>query len=497
MIWKDSTLYTSSVEPEFSFLDLEKKITETNYTLFYIGISFTLLFIVEIVFLFLSRVEKVEALNYISSFIAFYGVFTVFTIHFFFNKSKKEILSKLISRVSVRNLSLSSEQLEKIVSVDVYLYLRRVYIILPRFHTKGKEVLISSVDGLKIFSDKHQVYADQNLIEEKKQELLRSAKEFRFSPLDMLVDLVFFILPFAIISSRVNTSFNLLIAIILGARAFTFFFYIRLYKNSKKQGESSVKKLNVFMNEDLKEGDATMGTRIDFQSVLKAEANSVFMLVSEGRRAEVQQALRHIISNDNAFKDWSLIVPDEKVELEKLKGKSLVLFFPCESKLSHKEALSMVKEAYKVIVVDTSPSLSLPDSLVFYIDHDQRLKKVKVSENVDRLSGDKGLILKNLKESTNLEEFVAHVKQKAKTDSVFYLVFKDTNVNEVDGSDSVFVLPSKEHAVHIESQFPQLHTDMFCKIESSEISNFEELAKSFIANCTYHRILKSQKKTAL
>ena len=243
-----------------------------------------------------------------------------------------------------------------------------------------------------------------------------------------------------------------------------------------------------------------METRIDFQSVLNADASSVFMIVSEGRRDEVQKALRYIVTYEERFKDWSLIMPDQEVTTNDLEERKLILFFPCESKLSHSDALSMVENATKVIVVDTNPGLAIANSLIFYIDHDQRLKEVKASENIDRLSGDKGLILKNLQESTNLQVFLEHVDEKTKSKSAFYLVFKEISesLESENNSSNVYVFPSKKHIVSVQDQSPGASaTDIFCKVNKDDNPSVQEHVKSFIANCTYHRLLKGKKKTAL
>ena len=478
-------------------MDLEKKVKNTNRILFAVAIGLVALFCLELLLLVLCEAGNI-ALVYTSNFIAFYGSISIFTIHAFFYKSKRTLLLKLLTSVGVRNLNLFPNQLEKVFTKDLYFYLRSVYVILPRFHTEGKKALSFSVDGLKDFAKNYQVYVDQNLTKEKKKEIIDSIKEFKFSPLDLIVGLVFFIFPLAIIGSDLGPSFYTSLVLILSCRAFTILFYWRLYKNSQVRGESSLRKLNVFINENLEEGDMTMETRIDFQSVLNAKANSIFMIVSEGRRSEVQKALRHIIINKEEFSDWFLILPNQEISLKNLKGKNLVLFFPCESKLTHKEALAMMEGASKVIVVDTNPGLALADSLVFYIDHDQRLKEVNASENIDRLSGDKGLILKNLQGSTNLEDFLSHVGERAKSNSAFYLVFKGLEDQDQEKLAKVFIFPSGEHAVYIQDQSPKSSSkEIFCKIEKEEPSTTKEKAKSFIANCTYHRMLKEKRKIAL
>ena len=482
-------------------MDLEKKIKKINSVLFVMAFSFVVLFFLELILIAFSKAENTRFLASTSTFIAFYGIFSVFALHAFFYKSKQKILSKILISVGVRDVSFSSTQLEKIFNKDVYFYLRKVYLILPRFHSDEKEVLISPLNDLNDFVKNHQTYADQNLIEKKKKDILNSAKEFRFSPLDLLVDLIFFIMPLALMGSEVITKSPLLFALILGVRVFTVLFYWRLYKNSLR-GDSSLKKLNMYINENLKEGDLLMGTRIDFQSILNAEAKSIFMIVFKGRKEEIQKAIRYIITNDDEFSDWSLISPNQEVVLNDLKEKNLVLLFPYESNLTHTEVLSMVREASKVIVIDTNPGLASADSLVFYVDHDQRLKKVKASENIGRLSGDKSLILKNLQDSTNLQDFLNQVVERSKSNSVFYLVFKELDKEiqclEDKQSSEAFVFPSKEHMVCIQNQSPQgLSSDIYCKIQKIEDLTMEEQAKSFIANCTYHRFFKGQKKTSL
>lgn len=470
-----------------------------------ISFGFIVLFLLELLAIYNSKGRPSELQNILSFIIALGGCLYIFTLHYFFFRSQKILIQRIVRKIGKRNISIEPYVLKKVFSEDIFYYLRKCYVFIPRFHTNSNEVLISPVEGLKDFLSHHQQHVDLDTVARAKNEILKNTQDFKFSFLDLLTDALLFVIPFGLISVDPFDSFQSLLILVAFVRIFTVFFYFTLYKNIDFNDDTSLRKLDVFINTDLTKESEAMSTRIDFKSILEESANNVFMIVSENRKSEVKQAIRYLISNDEEHADWKIfsLESETEVNIKEETPKNLIVIFPSELKHSHTALVKYINKSEKVIVIDTSPSLALSDSVVYYIDHDQRVKKVKASENIDRFSGDKGLILKSLDENSNLKSFLSHLKNRIKEEEPLYLVFKDITSGEADklDKDKAFLYPSKKHAVFIEKSYSKSDADekgdMYCKLEQSNKLETIDQARSFIANCTYHRILKSQNKKAL
>ena len=471
-----------------------------------VSFSFIILFGLELVAIFNSQGRPSEVLNILSFVIALGGCLYTFTLHYLFFKSQKNLVQRIVNKIGKRSISIEPYILKKIFSEDIFYYLRTCYVFIPRFHKKNNEVLISPIDGLSDFLNNHQQHIDLDTVTKAKNDILKNTNDFKFSFLDLVADALIFVFPFAVMSVNVFDSNGSLLFFVASFRVATVLFYFTLYKNMYFNGDTSLRKLDVFINTDLTKESEAMSTRIDFKSILEESANNVFMIVSENRKSEVKQAIRYLISNDEEHSDWKIfsLESEKDVDIKEETPKNLIVIFPSELKHSHTALVKYIDKSEKVIVIDTSPSLALSDSVVYYIDHDQRVKKVKASENIDRFSGDKGLILKSLDDNSNLKGFLNHLKDRIKEDAEpLYLVFKDITNSEAKKLDKekAFLYPSNKHAVFIENNYSKSDADekgdMYCKLDQSNKLETVDQARSFIANCTYHRILKGQNKKAL
>lgn len=485
--------------------DLIKQAKIKKRIILNISFGFIILFLLELLAIYNSKGEPSEVLNLVSFTLAFSGCLFTFTLHFFFFKSQKRITEKIVKKIAKRNIEIEPKILKRVFSEDIFYYLRQCYVFIPRFYTKKNEVLIPPIDGLRDFLNNHQHHIDFNTVDTARNQILENTQEFKFSFYDVLTDALLFVVPFGLISVNPTGSYKSLLLLVAFIRFASFLFYSTLYKNVNFNDDTSTRKLDVFINTDLTKESEAVSTRIDFKSILEETANNVFMIVSENRKSEVKQAIRYLVSNDEDHGDWKILSleSEKEVSLSENTPKNLIVIFPSELNYSHTDLVEYINKSEKVIVVDTSPSLALSDSVVYYIDHDQRVKKVKASENINRFSGDKGLILKNLDDNSNLNTFLNHLETKVKNERPLYLIFKDISSSELEQLDKekTFLYPSKKHAVFIKEDYSQSDADekgdMYCKLEQSNILKTLDQAKSFIANCTYHRILKSQNQKSL
>ncbi len=441
------------------------------------SISLLSFFVAEIVFI--STGKSGLNLSFLIGAVGFLGALLLQVSYFL---ERKFLVQKVIENlVEKKAQAVDLAALNSLLKEDIATYLQSAHGFLPRSSVDEDELL--RVEGLSSFVHKYKTYSDLNLLGEFSKEILIKNQTPRILGKSLIVDLLIFSIPMLTVQIWGFKNIGLLISFLCVSRALTVAYYFKQYGVGKSK-KVNTDKIEHFLFGSFDDG-LSMSTRIELSLLENAENNNVFFLIDAPRKSEIETLIRVQTSGDNKFKDWSVISAENSVYKNKVKASNAFILFPSDMLFPFEEMQEFIAAFDKVIIVDSSPSYAPVDSEVFYLDHNQEIKKVHLSKNIDRLSGDKGLILRNFKKN-NLDLFLTQVEKKIISKEPVYLVYEDTQ--ERVSCDQNFVYPSGDKMVSISSTLKEMDPDYYCDLSEGGHQEKLEKAKSFLANCSYHKM---------
>lgn len=439
-------------------MNLQNLVFRTQRLLFLSAFSLAALSAAE--FVFYATDLDFKHLSMLSHSIAILGVSLIFMVHYLFFLNRRKVMKALLQALKLRSKSYKHENLLKIFQSDFPKFLKSLYIILPR------QLNFEKNSDLEAFIYNYERYQNLNQLDEKVGQALKDFADFNFSFRLSLFDSFLFLAPFFILESDV-VSLQAKVFLLGAIRLFTIGFVCSLYKE-KGDLKSLTNKLQTFLSSAPEEGEV-LETRfsLDF-----AEEKKVFLLIDRLRKNEFKELARSAISFNESYSDWALVSGENYLEISKEDVKKAIFLYPSELGFSIETIRDFIEQFDEYLVIDVSPESATLDSHIYYIDHDQRTKKVNPEMNLERLSGDKGLILRNLDSDVILKS----LEEKMRSSKTLYLNYNKENA------------PS---FCSIETE--KTNKDFYCEISSDKKAESLSLAKSFVANCSYAHLLKQKK----
>lgn len=450
-----------------------------------------MLFIGELVLI--AQIESVQGLSLRLSLVtAGIGLLGVLSLHFFQFKERRYLVKKIVKNlVRQKSQEVDDGVLSKLFEKDFPHYLKAGHIFLPRHLGSTNE--FSRVEGLQNFVNNYSTYAGLNLLEEFAEEILDKNESFEFNKMlklsgkNIFIESALFLLPLSLVQLSNSTPLfettGVLFASLLLIRLFTLSFYLDSYKDLPPVKFQKIEHF-LFGNYEIERGAET--TRIELDELVEDDSPSVFFLVDEFRKYEIEKLIRYKTSGNKSFKDWSVISADNSTYKNKVKSSKAFILFPSEMLFPFEEMQEFISAFEKVIIVDSSPSHVLEESAVFYLDQNQKIKRVNFGKNLNRLSGDKGLILRNFKKN-NLDLFLTQIEKKIISKKPVYLVYEDVEAGV--SCDKNFIYPSGVKMMSISDNVEgDLANKHYCSLNEGKHSEKLNQAKKFVANCSYHKI---------
>lgn len=458
-------------------VDLVKRAQKKKRTVLAFTAVISILFIAELVML--TKEEPSQQLSYLIAGLGLLGILMLRISHFI---ERSFLVQSIIKNlVSQKSQTVDSRALNRLFEEDFATYLKKSHIFLSGDVKDKNEFL--RVEGLSSFVEKYKTYADLNLLDEFSKEILDKNDEPQLSLKDFLLEGSLFLAPLLLTQVSVFKMGGVLFGVLLIARLFTWAFYAGLYKRGLGV-ELDVHKIEHFLFGDF-EIENSGATRLELDQFADVENESIFFLVDGPRKYEIEKLVRSQTSGRRKFKEWSVISAENSIYKNKVKSNKAFILFPSEMNFPFEEMQEFISAFDKVIIIDSSPSHVFAESAVFYLDHNQSIKRVNFGKNVDRLSGDKGLILRNFKKN-NLDLFLTQIEKRIISKEPVYLVYEDAK--DQVSCDQNFIYPSGSKMVSISSDLKGIDPDCYCDLSSGAHKEKLERAKSFVANCSYHKI---------
>ncbi len=441
------------------------------------SIIISLLFVAEIFLLF----KKVPILN-ISLLIGVLGFLGVLTLHWSYLKSCRYLIKAVIKNlIEKKPQNINGLILRDLLVNNFSEYLRKSHVFLPRRFKSKNELL--RIEKLSSCISKYKAYADLNLLEEFSKEILIKNQEFRVLLKELFVDISLFLIPMLVVQFSSFQNTEVLILVLCVMRLFTFGFYFKLFKKSRNE-KSNFKKIEHFLFGSFEDEKST-ASRIELDILNMADSKSVFFLIDSSRRGEIEDLIREQTLGSGSFKEWSIISAENSIYKNKVKLSKAFILFPSEMLFPFAEMQEFISAFNKVIVIDSSPSYAISHSEFFYLDQNQEIKKIHFSENFDRLSGDKGLILRNFKRN-NLDLFLTQIEMKIISKDTFFLIYAD--IQGKTSHDKNFIYPSGFKMVSMSDTLKGVDPDFSCDLSKGSHLEKMQRAKNFVANYSYHNV---------
>lgn len=454
----------------------EKAQKKKNIVLFS-ALSLSVLFAIEVYFI--STQQETKILPAVILALGFVGLVGLQVSYFL---SRKFLVNSVVKNlVDKKSQRIDEKVLSGLLTKDFSAYLRSAHVFIPRDFNNRNE--LDRVEGLSSFINKYQTYADLNLLESFSEEILDKNKTLKFSYKELSIDFTLFAVPFLVVFLQVLQEPMVLAGIVSILRVFTCAYYFNHYVSSKKE-KFSLKKLEHFLFGDF-EFQENSASRVELGVLKASEANSILFLVDSHRRAELEKLVRYQTSGNRDYKDWSVISAENSVYKNKVKKNKAFILYPSEMLFPYEEMQEFIDAFDEVIILDSSPSYALSKTAVFYLDHDQKIKEVHLEKNAERLSGDKGLILRNFK-ANNFDLFLSQVEKRIISKKPLYLVYGDAQ-GEIS-CEKNFVYPSGIKMVSIVSKIEAAEKGFYCDLRDGGHQEKLQRAKTFVANCSYHKI---------
>ncbi len=442
-------------------------------------------FVIELSFLAQGQSPQVVSLAALAL-----GLVGVLSLHLFHFKEQKRLVKKAVENlVRQKSQTVDNRVLNKLFEKDFPRYLKACYIFLPTKESKNDSAF-SRVEGLQSFVNNYKTYAGLNLLEDFSKEILDKNETFKLNFKALLLEASFFLFPFVLMQlSALNFMFEgagVLFASLLLFRLFTLSFFLRSYKDLSPVKFEKIEHF-LFGSFEVEAGAET--TRIELEELVGEGDESVFFLVDSFRKYEIEKLIRFQTSGNKSFKDWSVVSAENSTYKNKVKSSKAFILFPSEMLFPFDEMQDFISAFDKVIIIDSSPSHVLAESSVFYLDQNQKVKRVNFEGNLHRLSGDKGLILRNFKRN-NLDLFLTQIEKKIVEKESVYLVYED--VKGKVSCDQSFIYPSGVKMVSIADSVESGAFEHYCSLNEGKHREKLDQAKMFVANCSYHRIYSGE-----
>jgi hypothetical protein len=438
--------------------------------------SLVLLFALEIHFILNGSSQKFSL-----SFAGF-GVFMVLSLHFIHWRLRSGLVEGIICNLSKkRNLKVDPQSLKRILTKDLAIYMRKSLVLIPKFKSNMDE--FQRVEGLSSFVNKYKTYAELNLLDEIKDEINKKNKAFYINLKELFFDTTFFVCPPALIFATKLSPMvvaSLVVFVRFAQLSLYFFRWISISSES-----CPFSKIESFSIGSLETPVKTERTRIDLAKLVGSNSASTLFLIDRSRRDEIEEVVNHQVSVSKSFSDWSVISSENSIYKKNVKSRKAFILFPNEMLFPHDEMREFISAFDQTIVVDSSPDFASVECPIFYLDQDQKIKRVNVKQNLERLSGDKGLILRTYKKN-NLELFLTQVEKRIIEKRPTYLIYGD--VKEGASCAENFVYPAGQKMLSIVSDNHGRDAELVCDLNFGEHNKKIEKAKTFLANCSYHKV---------
>lgn len=417
-----------------------------------------------------------------------FGVAGLSALYWSFLKERQFIVSKLVTSLNEqKNKSIDVKILKNVVEKDVRLYLKKTHLFTPKF-TLGQDEF-SRVGGLSKYLEDYRAHSDLNLLEGSSKKVLEQNDKLSFSLKEIVIDLSLIILPFLMVSMSASIDKMQVFTGLVILRGLSFILYgASAYKAHNLS--PSLDRLEHFLFGNLNDSEAA-STRLELTKLKDTNDSSVFFLIDNHRKHEVEKILEFQTSGLGAFKDWSVISVGNSSVKGQANSKNAFVVFPSEMGFPYEEMKEFFGAFEKVIIIDSSPSYALDQSAVFYLDHNQDIKRVHIDKNLERMSGDKGLILRNFKKY-DVTDFFKLVEEKTVQNKPCYLVYQSKD-KHADFNLNVphFVYPSGCKVMIVTDSVDHIEEGFYCDLSEGAPSKKLERAKNFVANCSYHQIYSS------
>ncbi len=453
-------------------VNLEKQARNKKNIVLISSAVISLFFVIEMVLLF----KRLPNSN-ISLFIGALGLFGILSLKWLYLKDYKYLIKETIKNIVEGKL----QNTEGLILNDFLGYLRKSYVFLPRDFKNKSELL--RVERFFSRTGEYRDYTDSTVLKELLEDTLTKNKEFRVLLKELWVDIALFLIPMFMVQFSVFQNKEVLILVLCVMRVLTFGFYFKIFSEVKNKRFNFEKIENLLFSGF--EDESRRASMIELDVLNTVDSKSVFFLIDSPRRGEVEDLIKSEASGWGKFTEWSIISEENFNYKNNTKLNKACILFPSEMLFPFVEMQEFISAFDKVIVIDSAPSYAISDSEIFYLDQNQEVKKIHFSKNFDRLSGDKGLILRNFRRN-NLDLFLTQVEMRVISKQALFLVYAD--VQDGVSHDKNFVYPLGFKMVSMLDSLKGIDQDFICDLSQGNHIEKMERAKNFVANHSYHNI---------
>lgn len=397
------------------------------------------------------------------------------------------------------------------ISFTVWFVSKKMRIKESRLANLNLKLRSFMMDDLAKHIEDLQFYSDRGLSTQKGVELQNSLDErilkrnnilrqVRLQEATRTGSLVVGVLVIALVVGFQSPLWDTVIFLSLFFKSLFLFECFQDYINCRKKPENALNQLNYYLTEDLKSPTDLQipSTGLFFDEFLDLEqAKHTLLLVDAKRVEEVQQQFRYWISKKKYGDSWS-ILDAERFELEELKETHGVsLFSPSKTKISPQNLKDFRDQFSRSFSIDSIPVMAFEGTDVYYVDQDQKVKMVQVKENFSRLSGDKGLILRNWKTiDSEFDKFYTGLQEKILSEDENFLVYQ--TFETVHKSKESIKCPGGGYVVLHRGDEEEIISANLAQAFSRNLGKQKniEIAKNFLANCAYiHSLIDVKEET--